>query len=95
MSEQGRGTFTDCSIHGNVCAGVQVVSSGSPVVQRCEIYGNKSIYSTLLGGDIGVGVLVFDGGAGQFEDCNIHDNVTKDWDIRDGCNTTVHDSSSS
>ena len=43
--------------------------------------------------DHGVGVLVFDGGAGWFEDCNIHDNATKDWDrdIRDGCNTTVRE----
>ena len=58
---EGLDVLTGCSTRGNVCAGVQVQSGSSSTVQRCEINGNKSSYSTLF--DARVGVLVFDAGA--------------------------------
>ena len=75
VQEQGSGgLFTECSVHGNGYAGVQVCNGGSPLMKRCDIHSNKSVHSALLGGDIGAGVLVFDGGAGRFEGCNNYDN---------------------
>ena len=62
---------------------------GCPSMKRCDIHSKKSTHSRLLGGDIGAGALVFDSGAGRFEDCNSHENPTKDWGIRDGCSVQL------
>ena len=63
-----------------------IISESHPRFERCKIHHNTKGLDTRLGVEVGAGVLMFDAGSGDFEECSNHDNATIDWDIeRYGC----------
>lgn len=93
IQHQGRGLFVLCNIHSNTRAGVGVSKGlgldGNPRFERCIIHHTRAGFSEILKDDIGAGVLVVRGGAGQFHQCQVSDNFSKDWDIRDEANPQI------
>ena len=69
VTDQAKGTYTNCHIHDNL-VGVHVHGSSNPSIKDCEIYGHLTL-----------GIIVTDQARGTYTNCYIHDNQSNGLNI--------------
>ncbi|MFD4226761.1 right-handed parallel beta-helix repeat-containing protein, partial [Streptomyces sp. NPDC058545] len=80
VSEQARGTITDCDIHANESANIEIELGGDATVRGCRIHDGKQS-----------GVWVHHHGRGNVADCDIHGNAYSGISISTDGDPTVRD----
>ena len=73
ISDEGEGTFEECSICNNKFIGIAISNGRAPVFRKCQINQNEFY-----------GVLVIDQGKGLVENCDLTGNPRGPWLIKNG-----------